>query len=155
MRGLRAMLTVVVAMVVAGCSSRVARESGGDVDIGSRTMRGGDRGGDLRGIGGWSDVRGSAYVRHTDTGMTVSLTIERGVPGGAYAWEIREGKCGGEGRAVVEVAALPGVFIDETGRGSAVGMVTAKLAPGTEYHVNVFTSPDRPTNPIACGSLIE
>ena len=153
MRTHRTMVMVVVVIVAAACSSRVARESGGDVDLGSRTIVGEDWGGELRGIGGWANLRGSAYARETESGTMVSLTLERGVAGAAYAWEVLEGTCGSQGRPVAEVLTLPGIFLDDAGRGSAVGSLPTKLVRGRPYYINVYTSSDKRDAPIACGPI--
>jgi hypothetical protein len=145
-------LMAAVAVVALGCTSRVVREAGGDVDV-SATSGGEDWGGGIRGIGGWSDLRGSAYARPTDTGTTVSLTIERGIAGAAYSWEVLEGTCGSQGRPLAEISTLPGVFLDKTGRGFAVGALPLKLERGRQYHINVYTSVDKRDSPIACGAI--
>ena len=150
MRTHRTIVMVMIAVAAVGCSSRVARESGGDIDIGSTSA---DWGGGVRGIGGWADLRGSAYARPTDTGMTVSVTIERGIPGAAYSWEVLEGTCGSQGRALAEISTFPGIFLDDTGRGFAVGTLATKLASDRQYYINVYTSPEQRDSPIACGAL--
>lgn len=151
MRTHRTMVIAVTAIIAVGCSSRVARESGGDVDVSA--MTGADWGGGIRGIGGWGTLRGSAYALEADTGMTVSITLERGVAGAAYSWEILEGTCGSQGRPLAEITTLPGIFLDATGRGSAVGTLPRKLTRGGQYYINVYTSSDKRDNPIACGRI--
>ena len=150
MRAQRTIVMAMVAMVAVGCSGRVARESGGDIDISSTSA---DWGGGVRGIGGWADLRGSVYARPTDTGMTVSLTIERGIPGAAYSWELLEGTCGSQGRPLAEISTFPGIFLDDTGRGFAVGALPTKLAPDRQYYINVYTSAQQRDTPIACGAI--
>ena len=155
MRRFCTILAVAVGMATSACSHRVAREAGGDVDLGSRTMRGEDWGGEIRGIGGWSRLRGSAYARETESGVVVTVTIDRGVSGAAYGWEVLEGKCGSEGRPVAQPTAFPPVYIEDSGHGAAIAPLKTKLVPGKEYFINLYTSPETRTGIIACGKLAD
>jgi hypothetical protein len=156
------MLAVLVAMTAVGCSHRVARESGGDVDLGARGMRGEDWGGKIHGIGGWSNLQGSIYARETADGAVVTVTVDRGVAGAAYGWELLEGKCGSPGRRVANPADFPPLYVEDSGHGAAIATLKAKLVPRTPYFVNLYTSsenlyasPEQRTNIIACGTLAD
>lgn len=155
MRRFCAMLAIAIAMLTSACSHRVAREAGGDIDVGSRTMRGEDWGGEIRGIGGWSRIRGSAYARETETGTVVTLTIDRGVAGAAYGWEVLEGKCASDGRSVSPPTAFPPVYVEDSGHGAAIATLKQKLEPGKQYFINVYTSAEQRTGVIACGTLAD
>jgi hypothetical protein len=153
MQSSRTFVLMAFALAAAACGHRVTQESGGDVDLAAMTER--DWGGEIRGTGGWSSIRGSAYVRPISSDSTrVSLTIDRGIPGGAYAWEIGEGQCGSSDvRALAPITAFPAVFLDKTGRGAAVGTVGMRLDRARPYVVNVFSTTDQRTTVIACGKL--
>ena len=155
MRRFCTMLAVAVAMVTGACSHRVARESGGDVDIDSRTMRSEDWGGEIRGIGGWSRIRGSAYALQNDKSTVVTVTINRGVAGAAYGWEVLEGKCGYDGRPVAPPTAFPPVYVEDSGYGAAIATLKTKLVPGKEYFINLYTAAEQRTGIVACGKLAE
>jgi hypothetical protein len=149
-----------IAMMVGACAHRVAGEAGGDVDIGLAAMSGEDWGGPVRGIGGWADVRGSAYAHETPEGTSVSLTIERGVPGAAYGWEVLEGTCGQPGRAIVPAATFPPVTLETSARGDfgyggVVVTLPTKLQRGRQYFVNVYPSPEQRSTIVACGRLAD
>jgi hypothetical protein len=153
MRRFFTMLAVAVGMVTGACSHRVARESGGDVDIGSRTMRSEDWGGDIRGIGGWSRIRGSAYAIQNEKGTVVTVTINHGVAGAAYGWEILEGKCGSAGRKAAETTTFPPVYVEDSGYGAAIATLKTRLDPGKEYFINLYMAAEQRTGIVACGKL--
>ena len=155
MRRFCTMLAVAVTMVTSACSHRVARESGGDVDIDSRTMRSEDWGGEIRGVGGWSRIRGSAYALQNDKSTVVTVTINRGVAGAAYGWEVLEGKCGYDGRPVAPPTAFPPLYVEDSGYGAAIATLKTKLVPGKEYFINLYTAPEQRTGIVACGTLAE
>jgi hypothetical protein len=149
------MLAVAVVVVTSACSHRVARESGGDVDIGSRTMRSEDWGGEIRGVGGWSRIRGSAYALQDESGTTVTVSINRGVPGAAYGWEVLEGKCGYDGRPVAPPTSFPPVYVEDSGYGAAIAKLKTKLERGKEYFINLYTAPEQRTGIVACARLAD
>ena len=156
MRRFYTMLAVAVAVLTGACSHRVARESGGDVDLGSRAMRTNDWGGEIRGIGGWSRIRGSAYALQDGSGTTtVTVSISRGVAGAAYGWEVLEGKCGYDGRPVAPPTAFPPVYIENSGNGAAIAKLKTRLEPGKEYFINLYTAPEQRTGIVACGKLAD
>jgi hypothetical protein len=146
---------IAVATAVSACSHRVARESGGDVDIDARTTRPEDWGGEIRGIGGWSRMRGSAYALQNEKGTIVTLTVDRGVAGAVYGWEILEGTCGAAGRPVDQPATFPPLYIEDSGHGAAIANLKTKLAPRTDYVINVYAALEPRTTVVACGKLAD
>ena len=145
-------VAVMAAVIGTGCAQRVVSESGGDVAMGSASM-GESWGGSFRGSDGWSSTRGSVFARPVEGGTSIALTVEGGLPGSRYGWEVREGRCGTEGTLIGAANAYTPVLLGDRGVGSSVTDVPVRLDPAKEYSVHLFgTTADR-SLPIGCGAL--
>ncbi len=149
----RSYVVLVAGLVIglaSGCAQRVVRESGGDVAL---PELGDSWGSTFRGRAGWSDTRGSVFARPADGGTTVALTIEGGIPGSRYGWEVREGSCGTDGRILGEARKYEPVLLGDAGLGSTVMLLPTTLDPAKQYSVNLYGDASERTILIGCGTL--
>ena len=149
----RSNLMVVAAIVAAlstGCAQRVVSEAGGDVSMGAASE---GWGGSFRGRDGWSSTRGSVFARPVEGGTQVALTVEGGIPGSRYGWEVREGQCGTNGRLLGELTAYTPVLLGDRGVGSSIAILPVKFESGRQYSVNLFADASERTLAIGCGAL--
>jgi hypothetical protein len=146
-------LATVVAMVGTGCARQTVRESGGDIAMGTSATRAAGWGVDFRGVDGWRGTRASVFARPTDGGTQVALTIDGGIPGSRYGWEVREGTCGSDGRIVGDSTAYPPIPLGDQGMGSRVADLSVRMEEGKSYFVNLYGSASDRTMIIGCGTL--
>lgn len=144
-----AMMTV----IGSACAARPVREAGGDIEMGSPASGATGRGANLRGIDGWNSLRGSAFALRTATGTQLSLTVEGGIPGSRYIWDLREGACGAKGTIVGGDSAYMAVEVGDRGMGSTITDVATALDATRDYSVNLYASATERTLVIACGRL--
>ena len=149
----RYMVLAAVTMLGSACASRTVQESTGDVEMGAGARSGAGRGADFKGIEGWNALRGSVYARPVGTKTQVSLTIEGGIPGSRYAWDIREGTCGSGGPVLPTEQAYMVVDLGDRGMGSTIVDVPTGLAPDKDYSVSLYGSATERTLVIGCGRL--
>ena len=139
-----------VTALASGCAQRVVSESGGDIAM---PAMGNTWGSSFRGYQGWSDTRGSVFARPADGGTHVALTIEGGIPGSRYGWELREGACGATGPVIGEAAKYMPVLLGNEGMGSTVTVVPVALDAAKQYSVNLYGDATERTIIIGCGTL--
>ena len=140
----------VMAALSTGCAQRVVSESGGDVVLASTSE---SWGGTFRGREGWNATRGSVFARPVDGGTQVSLTVEGGIPGSRYGWEVREGACGTNGPVLGEAAKYVPILLGDRGMGDTITQLPMRLEAGKQYSVNLFGDATERTLVIGCGAL--
>ena len=142
-----------VAVLATACASRQVSESTGDVEMGSGAGATMGRGADLRGIEGWNALRGSVFARPMQAGTQVALTVQGGIPGSRYIWDLREGNCASNGPIVGSDTLYPAVELGERGMGSTITDLPTMLEANRDYSVNLYGSATERTLVIACSRL--
>jgi hypothetical protein len=150
MRQMSLVMAAMVAALATGCAQRVVQESGGDIVL---PATGESWGGTFRGREGWGDTRGSVFARPVDGGTQVALTVEGGIPGSRYGWEVREGACGTNGRVLGEAAKYIPILLGDRGMGDTVTQLPMRLEAGKQYSVNLYGDATERTLVIGCGAL--
>ena len=145
-----AIMAVFVSGLASGCAQRVVSESGGDVSVGASTESWGTT---FRGRDGWNDTRGSVFAKVVEGGTQVALTVEGGIAGSRYGWDLREGACGANGRAIGDAAKYSPVLLGDRGMGSTITIVPVTFETGKQYSVNLYGDPTERTIVIGCGNL--
>ena len=149
----RSSVFVVAALIgglTTGCAQRVMNESQGDVVLPEVSD---SWGANFRGEEGWNSTRGSVFARPIGGGAQVTLTVEGGIPGSRYGWDLREGVCGGQGRLLGDVNAFQPVTLGDRGVGNAIAQVATALESGKQYSVNLYADPSERSIRIGCGML--
>ena len=144
------MVAAIVTALTTGCAQRVVSESAGDVSSADMSESWGST---FRGREGWNNTRGSVFARPIEGGTSVALTVEGGIPGSRYGWELREGACGANGRILGDATAYQPVFLGDQGRGSAIAHVPMRLEAAKQYSVNLYGDASERTFVIGCGLL--
>jgi hypothetical protein len=152
MKGGYLVLAVAILGVSAACARQLSREAGGEVAIDETSSGGGSWGANIRGEGGWERIHGSAFALPRDDGTRVSVTIDRGVAGSNYPWDVRDGNCMTPGRVIGDSASYTPLFLDDDGRGSRVMDLPVRLERDKAYVIRLYTPTDDRTA-IACGAL--
>lgn len=101
-----------------------------------------------------SSVRGTATAQVYPTDSThVSVLVAGGTPGAVYPWHVHTGACGTNGTVLGNPALYQPLKVQ--GDGTAIGdaLVTVRLMPGNEYHVNVHQSMTSMGTIVGCGNL--
>lgn len=145
-----------LAATAAACHSRVeTNPSTGSVDVDARVDKkaGEDWTGDVRGIAGWSAIRGRANGRELAGELTVNFSVEGLPAGGSHPWHVHEGKCSSGGPIVGPASAYPVLRPGADGRASATASMRVSLNEARDYHVNVHLSPGQMGTIIACGDF--
>jgi hypothetical protein len=86
-------------------------------------------------------------------GTYVYVSLAGAAPGAAYAWQLRQGACGGAGALVATAGALGALAANDEGRAAGSGTVPLRLSPGAHYHVRVGGTAADSGTVIACGDL--
>jgi len=106
------------------------------------------------GISGSADIEPAmamAGKKDDGTSYRASITILGAKPGSTHHWHVHSGKCGSGGGVVGSASAYPAITVDHMGGGSASAVVSVKLDPKAEYHVNVHATGG--DDVVACGDL--
>lgn len=141
---------LVAGILATGCAQRVVSESGGDVTLPDVSDSWGST---FKGREGWSDTQGSVFARPVDGGTQVALSVEGGIPGSRYGWEVREGACGANGPVLGEAAKYPPVLLGDRGLGQTLVQLPMRLETGKQYSVNLYGDASERTIVIGCGAL--
>ena len=144
------LVAALVTGVASGCAQRVVNESAGDVSVGTLSDSWGTT---FRGRQGWGDTRGSVFARPAEGGTTVALTVEGGIPGSRYGWDLREGACGANGSVIGDAAKYEPILLGDRGIGSTVTLVPMPLETSKQYSVNLYGDATERTFLIGCGTL--
>ena len=153
MRRTHVILATMVAAMTTACAQRMSQTSGGDVVIDEPVPAGNTWASQIKGSNGWENLRASAFAQLLDQGTRVSLTIDRGIPGSNYSWDVREGDCATAGRVVGDTATYVQVFVGEDGRDGRIVELAEKLQRTKPYVVRIYSPADTRTNTVACGKL--
>ena len=153
MRRSHVVLATIVAAMTTACAQRMSQTSGGDVVLDEPVPAGNTWASQIKGSNGWESLRASAFAQLVDQGTRVSLTIDRGIPGSNYSWDVREGSCATPGRVVGDTTTYVQVFVDADGRDGRIVELTEKLQRTKPYIVSIYSPADTRTNTVACARL--
>jgi hypothetical protein len=106
-----------------------------------------------------SDISGSAEMELVEPAGSeaaparyrVGVTILGAKPGARHGWRVRAGTCDETGVTLGAVGAYGPILVDERGGGSSSTEISATLAPGRPYAVNVHAAGTSAV--IACGEF--
>ena len=149
----RSHVIVVAALIgglTTGCAQRVMNESQGDVALPEVSESWGST---FRAGEGWNNTKGSVFARPMGGGTQVTLTVEGGIAGSRYGWDLREGACGSTGRLLGDVNAFQPVILGDRGVGNSIAQVAVPLEASQQYSVNLYADPSERTIRIGCGML--
>lgn len=138
-------LTVLAAAGCAGTTGGGGGAGGGELIV--------DFEGPLQASRSYPTVGGSVRAVASLGTTAVFVNLRGGQPGASYAWRIHSGACGSGGSAVAGVGALSALEPDAEGSDRVTATIPVQLAPNQRYHVNVYLSPDRMDELVACGDL--
>jgi len=152
-------MAALFAVSTTACVRTATNEATGavDVDFESPTKVGEDWSGTLAGTGMWASLKGTtrALVAEGKTSMTIYL---EGAPiGSTFAWDVREGKCNGNGAVVASEWAYNNLVVDNQGKVGKTIELNARLDEAKDYAVTVYSSTINPStgkrDVIVCGDL--
>lgn len=87
------------------------------------------------------------------TSTYVSVTLASAPAAAVYAWQLREGPCGGTGGVVGGAGAYGTLAVNDQGRASASASVPLLLRPRGRYHVRLGATAAGQEAAVACADL--
>jgi hypothetical protein len=148
-------LVAALALVSTACIRTATNEATGDVDldIESPTKVGEDWSGTLAGQGMFTNVSGTTRALVAENKTSLTVTLKNATPGGAYGWDVREGKCGTGGALFGTPSAYVPLIAGSDGTAGKTVQVTGQLDEAKDYAVTIYASPADSKTVVACGDL--
>jgi hypothetical protein len=142
-----------LSIATTACVRTATNEATGavDVDIESPTKAGEDWNATLKGQGSYTAVTGMARALYSEGKTSVRISIENATPSATYMWNVREGKCGMNGKVVGDDSHHASLTVGNDGKAGATVTLNGRLDEAKDYSVTVYANDM--TTVIACGDL--
>ena len=144
-----------LALISTACIRTATNEATGevDLDVESPTKVGEDWSGSLTGQGMFTSVSGTTRALVAEGKTSLTVTLKNATPGGAYGWDVREGKCGTGGALFGMASSYTPLVAGADGTVGRTVMVTGQLDEAKDYAVTIYASPGDTRTVVACGDL--
>jgi hypothetical protein len=149
------LLVTVLTLGSMACIRTATNEATGDVDldIESPTKTGEDWKGSIQGRGSFATLTGSSRALVANGKSSITVTLQNAPPATAFAWDVREGKCGERGPLLGTSGAYLPITTASDGTGGRTVQIDARLDEAKDYVVNIYQLSSSMNEVVACGDL--